>query len=100
MPFDPMKFAWAFLFFSLGMTRGMSMSAHNNHGYDTEPVLATAFCQRVMSGIITGPHFRKYFNSPGPLELGTMVAVLEIGAFGPSASLPHPRAHPHDGATF
>jgi hypothetical protein len=34
-----------------------------------------------MSGIITGPHFRKYFNSPGPVEVGTMVAVLEIGAF-------------------
>ena len=34
-----------------------------------------------MSGIITGPHFRKFFNSPGSLEVGTMVAVLEIGAF-------------------
>lgn len=33
-----------------------------------------------MSGIITGPYFRKYFNYPGPLEVGTMVAVLEIGA--------------------
>nr|VWO94308.1 Glucose transporter rco-3 [Ganoderma boninense] len=35
----------------------------------------------VMSGVITGPHFRKYFNEPGPVEVGTMVAVLEIGAF-------------------
>jgi len=35
----------------------------------------------VMSGIITGPHFRKFFNSPKSLEVGTMVAVLEIGAF-------------------
>ena len=35
---------------------------------------------RVMSGIITGPHFRKYFNQPGSIETGTMVAVLEIGA--------------------
>lgn len=34
-----------------------------------------------MSGIITGPYFRKYFNFPGPIELGTVVAVLEIGAF-------------------
>jgi hypothetical protein len=34
-----------------------------------------------MSGIITGPHFRKFFGSPGPIELGVMVAVLEIGAF-------------------
>ena len=35
-----------------------------------------------MSGIITGPHFDKYFGSPTAFELGTMVAVLEIGAFG------------------
>ena len=35
----------------------------------------------VMSGIITGPHFRKFFNSPKSFEVGTMVAVLEIGAF-------------------
>jgi len=35
----------------------------------------------VMSGIITGPHFRKYFDNPGPLAEGTMVAVLEVGAF-------------------
>lgn len=34
-----------------------------------------------MSGIITGPYFRKYFGAPGPIEVGTMVAVLEIGAF-------------------
>lgn len=35
----------------------------------------------VMSGVITGPHFRKYFNDPTAIEVGTMVAVLEIGAF-------------------
>lgn len=35
----------------------------------------------VMSGIITGPRFRRYFNYPKPFELGTMVAVLEVGAF-------------------
>ena len=40
-----------------------------------------------MSGIITGPHFRKYFNSPGSLEVGTMVAVLEIGAFSTYSAL-------------
>lgn len=39
-------------------------------------------CPSVMSGIITGPHFRKFFNSPKSFEVGTMVAVLEIGAFG------------------
>ena len=37
---------------------------------------------RVMSGVITGPHFLKFFNNPTALEVGTMVAVLEIGAFG------------------
>ncbi|KIY50577.1 sugar transporter STP1 [Fistulina hepatica ATCC 64428] len=44
-------------------------------------VFLFGYDQGVMSGIITGPHFRKYFNSPGPLETGTMVAVLEVGAF-------------------
>jgi MFS family permease len=34
-----------------------------------------------MSGIITGPHFKKYFNDPTAGEIGMMVAVLEIGAF-------------------
>jgi hypothetical protein len=34
-----------------------------------------------MSGIITGPHFRKYFNYPKAIDLGTMVAILEVGAF-------------------
>jgi hypothetical protein len=33
-----------------------------------------------MSGIITGPYFKKYFNDPGAGELGIMVSVLEIGA--------------------
>ena len=36
----------------------------------------------VMSGVITGPYFLKFFNDPSALEVGTMVAVLEIGAFG------------------
>ena len=34
-----------------------------------------------MSGIITGPYFDEYFNSPNSFEIGTMVAILEIGAF-------------------
>lgn len=38
----------------------------------------------VMSGIITGPYFIQYFHRPLPHEVGTMVAVLEIGAFGTS----------------
>jgi hypothetical protein len=47
-------------------------------------------CLSVMSGIITGPHFRKYFNSPGSLEVGTMVAVLEIGAFSTLSAIYFP----------
>ena len=35
-----------------------------------------------MSGVITGPHFLKFFNDPSALAVGTMVAVLEVGAFG------------------
>lgn len=35
-----------------------------------------------MSGIITNPHFRNYFHSPDALAIGTMVAVLELGALG------------------
>ncbi|OCH94787.1 general substrate transporter [Obba rivulosa] len=44
-------------------------------------VFLFGYDQGVMSGVITGPHFRKFFNSPGPIEVGTMVAVLEVGAF-------------------
>ncbi|KAI0961865.1 hypothetical protein AcW1_000831 [Taiwanofungus camphoratus] len=44
-------------------------------------VFLFGYDQGVMSGVITGPHFRKYFNNPGPIQVGTMVAVLEIGAF-------------------
>lgn len=34
-----------------------------------------------MSGIITGPYFKDYFNQPSRAEVGTMVAILEVGAF-------------------
>ncbi|KAF5377844.1 hypothetical protein D9615_006729 [Tricholomella constricta] len=44
-------------------------------------VFLFGYDQGVMSGIITGPHFIKYFDTPGPIEVGTMVSVLEIGAF-------------------
>jgi hypothetical protein len=47
-------------------------------------------CPSVMSGIITGPHFRKFFNSPKSFEVGTMVAVLEIGAFGTLSAIRFP----------
>lgn len=44
-------------------------------------VFLFGYDQGVMSGIITGPHFIKFFNAPNALELGSMVAVLEVGAF-------------------
>ncbi|KAG6329939.1 hypothetical protein ID866_9149 [Astraeus odoratus] len=47
-------------------------------------VFLFGYDQGVMSGIITGPYFRQFFNSPGPIEIGTMVAVLELGALATS----------------
>lgn len=66
--------------FSLDMTKGESSYIKFGTGWSSH-------CRSVMSGIITGPHFRKYFNSPGSLEVGTMVAVLEIGAFSTYSAL-------------
>ncbi|TYJ53900.1 hypothetical protein B9479_005449 [Cryptococcus floricola] len=45
--------------------------------------------QGVMSGVITGPYFKAYFNQPTSTELGNMVAVLEIGAFITSLAAAH-----------
>ncbi|CAH7670951.1 general substrate transporter [Phakopsora pachyrhizi] len=39
------------------------------------------FLVGVMSGIITGPYFKAFFHQPTRYEIGTMVAILEIGAF-------------------
>ncbi|KAF2688631.1 hypothetical protein K458DRAFT_428164 [Lentithecium fluviatile CBS 122367] len=44
-------------------------------------VFLFGYDQGVMSGIITGMYFKDYFNQPSAAELGTMVAILEIGAF-------------------
>lgn len=43
-------------------------------------VFLFGYDQGVMSGIITGLYFRDYFNQPSRAEIGTMVAILEIGA--------------------
>ncbi|KAI8305145.1 MFS glucose transporter mfs1 [Colletotrichum sp. SAR11_240] len=43
-------------------------------------VFLFGYDQGVMSGIITGAYFLNYFNHPSSLEIGTMVAILEIGA--------------------
>jgi sugar porter (SP) family MFS transporter len=45
--------------------------------------------QGVMSGILTGPYFKAYFDNPTPGEVGTMVAILEIGALISSLLVGH-----------
>ncbi|KAJ7456735.1 hypothetical protein B0H11DRAFT_2243903 [Mycena galericulata] len=42
-------------------------------------VFLFGYDQGVMSGIITGPYFIEYFNAPGSVKIGSMVAVLEVG---------------------
>ncbi|EEH43252.2 uncharacterized protein PADG_08072 [Paracoccidioides brasiliensis Pb18] len=44
-------------------------------------VFLFGYDQGVMSGIITGADFKDYFNQPTRAEIGTMVAILEVGAF-------------------
>ncbi|CAN9446296.1 unnamed protein product [Alternaria alternata] len=44
-------------------------------------VFLFGYDQGVMSGIITGIYFKDYFNQPSAVELGSMVAILEVGAF-------------------
>ncbi|PSK43609.1 hypothetical protein B9Z65_7123 [Elsinoe australis] len=44
-------------------------------------VFLFGYDQGVMSGIITGAYFKDYFNQPTRAEIGTMVAILEVGAF-------------------
>lgn len=50
-------------------------------------VFLFGYDQGVMSGIITGPHFKDYFDHPSRAEVGTMVAILEVGAFIASISV-------------
>ena len=42
------------------------------------------FSYSVMSGIITGPHFDNYFHHLSDVQLGSVVAILEIGALSTS----------------
>lgn len=44
-------------------------------------VFLFGYDQGVMSGIITGGFFKDYFGHPSNATLGTMVAILEVGAF-------------------
>ncbi|KAI9703070.1 MAG: hypothetical protein M1820_005942 [Bogoriella megaspora] len=50
-------------------------------------VFLFGYDQGVMSGIITGPFFQDYFHHPSRAEIGTMVAILEIGALIASISI-------------
>ena len=43
-------------------------------------VFMFGYDQGVMSGILPHPHFRAYFHEPSAAQVGTMVAILEIGA--------------------
>jgi sugar porter (SP) family MFS transporter len=47
-------------------------------------VFLFGYDQGVMSGIITGPFFNRYFDQPSKAQVGTMVAILEVGAFASS----------------
>lgn len=47
-----------------------------------------------MSGIITGPQFKAYFKQPDSYHIGTMVAILEVGAFSMSYSSYPPMVFP------
>ena len=60
------------------MIRGLYISMFNAF----RSIGAHANSYRVMSGVITGPYFLKFFDDPSALAVGTMVAVLEVGAFG------------------
>ncbi|QNQ00590.1 Sugar transporter STL1 [Yarrowia lipolytica] len=44
-------------------------------------VFLFGYDQGVMSGIITGFYFKEYFHEPTRAEIGTMVSILEVGAF-------------------
>ncbi|KAJ5710712.1 hypothetical protein N7488_004868, partial [Penicillium malachiteum] len=44
-------------------------------------VFLFGYDQGVMSGIITGWYFDDYFNQPSRATIGTVVAILEVGAF-------------------
>ncbi|CAK7267376.1 Ribulose bisphosphate carboxylase large chain [Sporothrix epigloea] len=44
-------------------------------------VFLFGYDQGVMSGIITGGFFIDYFDNPSRAQVGTMVAILEVGAF-------------------
>lgn len=43
-------------------------------------VFLFGFEQGLMSSLLTNKYFQNYFNHPKPAEIGTMIAILEVGA--------------------
>ncbi|CEP62017.1 uncharacterized protein LALA0_S04e05864g [Lachancea lanzarotensis] len=43
-------------------------------------VFLFGYDQGVMSGVITGPYFKDYFDNPSRAAIGNMISILEIGA--------------------
>lgn len=43
-------------------------------------VFLFGFEQGLMSSLLTNKYFKEYYNNPSPAEVGTMIAILEIGA--------------------
>ncbi|KAK6204984.1 uncharacterized protein RJT21DRAFT_12297 [Scheffersomyces amazonensis] len=43
-------------------------------------VFIFGFEQGLMSSLLTNTHFKDYYKNPTPVEIGTMIAILEIGA--------------------
>ena len=79
MKYDSYVFDWFFLQFGYDQGHVTFDSI-----VPTETQLKTC---SVMSGIITGPYFVSFFESPSAIEVGSIVAVLEIGAFSMSLYL-------------
>lgn len=52
-------------------------------------VFLFGYDQGYFSSIIVNPHFKLEFNDPSALQIGTVVAILEIGALLTSLSLTH-----------
>lgn len=47
-------------------------------------VFLFGFEQGLMSSLLTNKYFKNYYNNPTPVEVGSMIAILEIGALGSS----------------
>lgn len=47
-------------------------------------VFLFGFEQGLMSSLLTNKYFQDYFQHPSPAAIGTMIAILEIGALGSS----------------